>query len=115
MEININNKVLADKVRVYRNFFLKAKGLRFSRKLRKGEALILVADKESISQTTIDMLFVFFPIDVLWLNSKKEVVDLKENVRPFSLATAPKKAAKYVVELPKGKLKNIKIGEKVIF
>ena len=58
------------------------------------------------------MLFVFYPIDVVWLDSDKIVVD-KKTVNPFVLYSAPRKPAKYVIEMRKGFAKNIKIGEKI--
>lgn len=47
--------------------------------------------------------FVFFPIDVLFLDSEKRIVEIKKGLRPFGFYFAKKKA-KYVVEL--GKLKD---------
>ena len=47
------------------------------------------------------MLFVFYPIDVIFLDEQKKVVEIKENFRPFRFYT-PKKKARYVLELPKG-------------
>jgi len=47
------------------------------------------------------MLFVFFPIDVIFLNSKKKVVD-KTTLNPWQLNYTPKIPSKYVIELPKG-------------
>jgi len=47
------------------------------------------------------MCFVFFPIDVAFLDSKQRVVEIKENFRPFTLYN-PKRKAKYVIELCSG-------------
>lgn len=115
MEILHNNVILADKVKYYTDIFSRSKGLRFAKPLRKGQAIILAASTESIMETTIDMFFVFFPIDVLWLNKEKEVVDLKRNIKPFTPMVIPRKPAKYVVELKKGITNNIKIGDKIEF
>lgn len=110
-----NNVILADKVKYYTDIFRRSKGLRFAKPLRKGQAVILVAKEESTMETTIDMFFVFFPIDVLWLNKEKEVIDIKRNVKPFMPMVIPRKPAKYVVELRKGVTNNIKTGDKVSF
>ncbi|MBM3200290.1 DUF192 domain-containing protein [Candidatus Woesearchaeota archaeon] len=115
MEVTHNNKVLAKKVKCYTNIFSKSLGLRFAKPLEKGQALILAAEKESISETMIDMLFVFFPIDVLWLNERKEVVDIKKSVKPFTPLLIPKKPAKYVIELKAGSTDNIIIGDRLRF
>ena len=115
--VKIINKhiVLAEKARYLDNFLFKARGLMFSKPLRGGSGLVLVADNEGVLETTIHMLFVFFPIDVVWLNSKKIVVDIKRGVSPFTLNLAPQKSAKYVLELPKGASKSTKVGDKILF
>lgn len=112
-ELISNNILIADKVRYYKNFVCKAKGLMFSKPLRRGEALVLEADKEGILETTIHMLFVFFCIDVLWLNKDKQVVDIKENVKAFTPWIMPCKEAKYIIELPKNTAKHINIGDRI--
>ena len=38
------------------------------------------------------MFFVFFPIDVLFLDKNKKVVELKENFKPFSIYFPKNKA-----------------------
>ena len=74
--------------------FSKARGLMF--RLRP-KALIFVFEKPKI--VALHMFFVFFPIDVIYLDKKKEVIEIKEQFMPFSFYT-PKKKASYVVELP---------------
>jgi uncharacterized protein len=109
------NKILADNIKYCNNIFSKSLGLRFRRRLKDNEALVFVNDKESYHESILDMLFVFFPIDVLWLDENKKVVDIRENVKPFSLFIRPKKPAKYVVELNKGTVKNIRINDTLKF
>lgn len=62
------------------------------------------------------MFFVFHPIDVLFLNKNKIVVEIKENFKPFSFYT-PKNKAMYVIELGKDAIKSSKteIGDKIEF
>ena len=62
------------------------------------------------------MLFVFYSIDVLFLDKDKGVVELKEDFRPFRFYT-PKNKAKYVIELPDGIIKKTgtKLGDKISF
>jgi uncharacterized membrane protein (UPF0127 family) len=45
------------------------------------------------------MLFVFYSINVLFLDSNKKVIDIKKRLRPFTFYS-PKKKAKYIIELP---------------
>lgn len=114
-EIINKGVLLADKVKIYKDIFHKTRGLMFSRPLKKGEAIILEADEESILETTIHMLFVFFTIDVVWLNSNREIVEKKENVRAFTPLIVPRKPAKYVIEFPKHTARHIRIGDKLEF
>ena len=62
------------------------------------------------------MLFVFYPIDVLFLNKNKIVVDKKINFRPFAFYKSKKKVM-YAIELPDGITKKTKtgIGDKISF
>ena len=76
------------------NFFSRLRGLMFSRK----KNLVFVLDKESRINATIHMFFVFFSIDVYWLDKNKNIVDYRKNIKPFTIAI-PKKKAKYIVEL----------------
>lgn len=95
------------------SIFSKARGLMFSRKL-KDSCLLFVFGKEI--KISLHMFFVFFPIDVIFLNENKEVVDVKQNFRPFTVYTS-KKPAKYVIEMPLGSIKklNKKDNKKVNF
>ncbi|MEM4244913.1 MAG: DUF192 domain-containing protein [Candidatus Nanoarchaeia archaeon] len=107
-------KVLAKDVVFYRNVFARGFGLRF-RKPKKDHAIVLTSNSESVSGSSIDMFFVFYPIDVLWLDSKFRIVDVKTNLKPFSGITKPKFPAKYVVELPAGTVEDSIVGGRVVF
>jgi hypothetical protein len=62
------------------------------------------------------MFFVFYPIEVSFLNKNKIVVEIKENFMPFS-CYSPKNKAQYIIELPKGTIKKSKtaIGDNIEF
>ena len=87
-------------------------GLMFSGK--SGRALVLKFEEEII--IFLHMIFVFYPIDVLFLDEKKFVVDKKENFRPFTFCNSGSKAM-YAVELPGGTINGskTKIGDKIEF
>lgn len=108
------NKFIA-KTKRLTNFLSKLRGLMFHRNLEKETGIILVANNEGIFDTTIHMFFVFFPIDVIWLNKNLEVVDYKKDIKPFMLFVKPKKSAKYVIELPTNSIHDIKLGNKIRF
>ena len=83
----------------------------FSKKIRP---LVFVFDKEKI--IPLHMFFVFYPIDVLFLNKNKLVVEMKKSFRPFSFYT-PKNKSMFVIELPDGTINRTKsgIGDKIEF
>src|SRR3989338_7990502 len=102
-------RIIIKKVKVAKTPAQRMRGLMFSR--RPDYALILCMPRESRIGSAIHMLFVFYPLDVLFLNAKKRVVDKVLSLRPFSLNYVPKRAAKYVVELPEGLGKKAGIGD----
>jgi uncharacterized protein len=114
MDVNIklNGKVIS-KGKLCNDYFSKFRGLMFSKKLKKENSVILVCDFESRFCCAIHMLFVFFPLDVIFLNKKKEVVDIRKSY-PFVSFIAPKSNSKYVIEMNMGE-NILKIGDKVIF
>lgn len=69
------------------------------------------------------MFFMRFPIDVIWINSKRKIVDIKRAISPssiFKISTwkvyKPKEKAKYALELGNKKVCNdIKEGDEVEF
>ena len=78
------------------------------RNLKNGESIILESKREGIAMTAIHMFFVFYPIDVLWLDSDMNVVD-KRRVYPFMPYAASRKPAKYVFEIKN--FSDVKIGD----
>jgi len=61
------------------------------------------------------MFFMKFPLDIIFANSKKEVVDLV-TVDPWDTYT-PKQSAQYIIELKKGLINetNTEIGDEIDF
>lgn len=94
------------KIKYCKSPWSKFKGLMFSK--RKNQVLVFVNKKEV--NTPIHMWFVFYPIDIIWLNSKKEVIFIKRNLKPFT-SINPKVKARYVLEFPVNSTKNIKLKD----
>ncbi len=115
MEIINKGVILADRVKFNEDVLSKIKGLMFSKSLKRGEAMVLVANEEGIFETTLHMFFVFFTIDIVWLDKEYRVVDKKENVKSFTPLIIPRKPAKYVIELPKSTAKYVSIGDVLEF
>ncbi|MAG38517.1 hypothetical protein CMO90_00335 [Candidatus Woesearchaeota archaeon] len=104
--------VLVEKEEICNSDFAKARGLMFSRKTDK--ALIFPFRKSK--RISLHMFFVFFSIDVLFLDEKKIVVELKNCFKPFTFYFSKRKV-KYVVELPVNTIKRTKtiVGDKIGF
>ena len=110
---NINkNNLIANNAVFCTTIFSKFIGLMFSK--NRCRCLIFRFNDEKI--ISLHMLFVFYPIDVLFLDKNKIVVDKKENFKPFTFYNS-KKNAMYAVELPSGIIKKTKteIGDKIKF
>ena len=109
--LRVGKKIIMKNTKLANNTWERMKGLMFEDKKKFNYALVFDFPSESKIGTSLHMLFVFFPIDVLFLDKNKIVVD-KTTLEPFTPNYTPKSAAKYVIELPKGKTSLIKIGQK---
>lgn len=85
-------------------------GLMFTRP--RPEALILKCDKEEIIH--LHMFFVFYSIDVIFVDNNNLVVDVKQGFKPFHIYE-PKAKALYAIELPQNTIKEseTKVGDKI--
>lgn len=106
------NAVISADFKLCDDSFSKFVGLMFSKK--QDNALIFKFNKGH--KISLHMLFVFYPIDVLFLDKDKIVVDKKENFRPFTFCKSGKKAM-YAIELVDGGIKKTgtRIGDKIEF
>ena len=106
------NRLIAADASYCDGVFSKFVGLMFSKK-RKG-ALIFRFEKERI--IALHMFFVFYPIDVLFLDKKNIVVDKKESFMPFTFYSSKRKSM-CAIELPNGTIRKTKteIGDKIEF
>ena len=91
-------KVLIRNEKHCKNIIQKIKGLMFSKK----KTLVFHFNKEQ--NMSIHMLFVFFPIDLYFLNKNKKVIEIKKNLKPFRLYTSKEKA-QYLIETQKDNIK----------
>jgi hypothetical protein len=84
-------------------------GLMHRSSLGSTEGMLLAFNDEIKAQ--IWMRNMLFPIDVIWLDKRKRIVDIKEKLQPSGdLRTySPKADAKYVLELNSGFVKKNRI------
>jgi uncharacterized membrane protein (UPF0127 family) len=94
------------------SFFCQLRGLTFRRSLAPEAGLLLVQKRDSRLDAAIHMLGVFMDLAVAWINAAGEVVDvcLARRWRPFYV---PRRPARYVLEMPPGRLGDFHIGDRV--
>lgn len=110
MLFNTTKKIkIIDKVKIADSFFGQFKGLMLEKKENFDYALIFPLLYESKLAASVHMLFVFFPIEIVFLDSQKKVVD-KALLHPWMLNYTPKNPSSYFIEMPLGRAKNIAIG-----
>ena len=80
------------------SFFSRMKGLLGRESLLPGEGLIITRCK------SIHMLFMKFPIDVLFVSKEDCIVGFVEQIQPYQLSPHFFSAA-YAIELPVGQIK----------
>jgi len=81
----------------------KAKGLMFRKSLEEDKGMLFVFDKEGIY--SFWMKNTLIPLDIIWINSNKEVVYIEHNAQPCEEicgSLSPSKNSKYVLEINGG-------------
>ncbi len=86
------NKILSEKELPGRNLLAQSLGLMFRRK----QNLVMSFGKEKKVQ--LHNFFVFYPIDVLILNEKQELIEIKKDFKPFTFWSS-RHQGRYAVEL----------------
>ena len=104
-----------DHVRIAKSLWAQFQGLMLESPGNFDYALIFPLPLETRLGASVHMLFVFFPLDLVFLDKNRRVVDKKEGFRPFSLNYTPKKPAAYFVEMPAGLAKEIRLGDELVW
>jgi hypothetical protein len=108
IRIGIKGKKSYTTAFLYGTPWSQARGLMFSGK----KNLIFAFKREAL--VSLHMFFVFFPIDVLFLDSAKRVVE-KAHLLPFTFYT-PRHPCRYILELSfPGFSEKAKIGTVLLF
>lgn len=111
------NTVLVKEFEEAKNIWKKTIGLMFRKNLHKDRGLLMVFNNET--RTGIWMFGMRFPIDLVFIDKDKRIVDLREHIKPLSLKPNtwrvyyPKKPVKYILEANKGVIRktNACIGD----
>ena len=102
-------KIIVDYTKLCESPGSQARGLMFSGFI---DDKALVFDFKKPRSISLHMFFVFFPIDLIFLDSKFKVVELRKSFMPFTLYKSKKKA-RYLIELSAGVIEesNTKVGD----
>ena len=105
-EVTIERRLLPYAIKRADTFGMRLKGLMFRRKPLIEEALHITPCN------SIHMCFMYFPIDVVFLDKNKQVVKIIHHLRPWKFI-APVQGAHSVLELPSGAINelNIRLGQ----
>lgn len=107
-------EILLARLRWCSSFRCRLRGLTLRASLAPGEGLVLVEAAEARLAAAIHMLFVSFPIAVLWLDSTGRLVDTRL-ARPWRPLYVPRAPARYVVEAGPALLERVSLGEELDF
>jgi len=105
-------RTLAHKVTLRRRTWELALGLMFRRGIGEDETMIFCLPKASIRQAGVHMLFVPFPIAILWLDEEFRVVD-KVLALPWRTGYRPKAAARFFIEAHPSRLDQVQEGDEL--
>lgn len=102
-----DGRIVSADVELADTFVKKLLGLMF----RKSFNGALIFDMGRETYDGIHMLFVRFPIDVVFLGPDRRIVDLKANLRPWLGTAFPKSRFMYAIELPAGTVDKVQLKE----
>ncbi len=111
---NSKKKEVIRKVKHANSAWGQFKGLMFESKQNFDYALVFPFPRETRIGASIHMMFVFFPIAAVYLDSKMIVVDIAF-LNPFALNYTPKKPSTFLIEMPVSAGKKISVGDKLSF
>lgn len=107
-------KVLADEVEVMDSFWSRLRGLMFRLSFEDGEALLFEFPEPR--KFRVHTFFVFFPIDLAYLNGNLEVLETEGELSPWRVYS-PDSKARFLIELPKGTISEleVEVGDELEF
>jgi len=114
MLLKSNGDVISSDVEYAKSMFKQAKGLMFRRSVHDSYAMVFIFP--SLKKISLHMLFVPFPLDVLFLNEEKKIVKTT-TLRPWIGIGDSGEKIRYVIELPSGAISanDLKVGDHLMF
>lgn len=105
-----NNKLIAGVVKLLVSEKEKQKGLTFTRP-KDNVAYFFYYSKPSY--LLLHMFFVFYKLDIIFVDEDFNVLKVLKNVLPFTPLIFPPKGARHFIETKAGLAKEIKVGHKL--
>ena len=98
------------RVKHCRSFAERLRGLMFLAGLPAGSGALIDQGRDSRIDAAIHMFFVGFDLGIVWMDSRREIVDLRlaKSWRPFYMPAHP---ARYVLEIHPERLGEFFIGD----
>ena len=88
------------------------KWLGFQLVLKYKKPLIFKYDKEDIYP--LHTCFMFFPLDIIWVDKDNIITDVKYDVKPWKTYVEPKNKSVCFIEFKSGIIPRMKIGDQII-
>lgn len=92
----------------------RLRGLMFRRHVNPNEGILLVSGNDSILDSTIHMFFCFTDLAVIWINTARQVVDVRL-AKKWAPMYIPRRPARYVLEAHPSRLAEFHIGDQIDF
>ena len=86
----------------------------FAPSLPANYGILLDEQSDSTLNTSIHMLFMNFDITAVWIDSNRQVVDVKV-AKKWALAYFPKSPARYILETSTDRFDDYSIGDQLSF
>jgi len=100
-QANTKIPITTIEIEIADNYRETMRGLMFRYKMDMDKGMYFVMDREE--PQAFWMKNTYIPLDIIYLNSKKQIVSIVKNTKPESTASLPSgKKAKYVVEVNAG-------------
>lgn len=109
-----NNHCLLPDLKISNSLLRISYGLMFAsrRKIRNGLCMVFPSTKDIRHGASVTMFFVWFPLEVLFVDSSFTVVD-KVTLKPWVPSYTPRAACSYVIEASPGTFSSVNIGDRV--
>jgi uncharacterized membrane protein (UPF0127 family) len=101
--------IVASQVELADGLVRQTVGLMFRRNIPESYAMIF--DMWLEQRIGIHMLFVFFPIDLVYLDKARRIVDIRRHLPAWYGIAFSRKRARFAIEMPAGSADRSGIGE----